>query len=143
MPEGRNLFLRTTEIVRGLVLSMLLGTAGGGICGALILFFNAFIGRSETTGAEYFGYWEPWTLVIGLMYGAPIGAIVTTLAYPFLLRRIGFQESLLPAFAGTLTGGFVGAVVGPFVAVYGGVLGFFVVLLVARLKLATNPTKAD
>lgn len=148
MPEGRNLFLvETIEIVRGLVVSMLIGIAGGGICGPVILFFNAFIGRSETTGAEYFGYWQPWTLVIGLMYGAPIGAIVTPLAYPFLLRRIGFQKSLLPAFVGTLAGGFVGGVVGPFFAVFGGVFGFFVALLLARLKLGaiatTNPTKVD
>ena len=137
MPEDKSLLLTTTGVIGGLLLCVLLGLAGGAICGGAILFFNAFIGRSQTTGAEYFGYYNPWAIVVGLMYGAPIGAIVTPLAYPLLVRRIGFQKALVPAFAGTLAGGFVGAVVGPLFAVISGVFGFFTALLLARLKLGT------
>jgi len=48
--------------------------AGGGICGAAILVFGAFIGRSGTTGTEYFGYWHPrnssnWFVLWRLIWG--------------------------------------------------------------------------
>ena len=100
------------KAVGNVFLSLLLGLAGGGICGAAILVFGAFIGRSGTTGTEYFGYWDPAIVPIGLFYGGLLGAIVGPLAYPFLVRKIGFQKAILPAFLGTVIGGFVGAVAG-------------------------------
>lgn len=134
MRAESDLISKTTRVMGGVLLSFLLGIAGGGICGAAILFFNAFIGRSGTTGAEYFGYWDPWTIPIGLSYGALFGAIAGPLAYPFLVRRIGFQRALLPAFVGTLVGGFAGAVVAPLFAVLAGIFGFFLALLWTRVK---------
>jgi hypothetical protein len=128
---------KTTQVIGGVLLSFLLGITGGGICGAAILFFNAFIGRSETTG-EYFGYWNLWNIPIGLFCGAPIGALAGPLAYPFLIRKIGFQKALLPAFAGTLMGGFAGAVVGPVFAVISGIFGFFLALVWARVKVSNT-----
>jgi len=137
MHEEKGLSLRIAEFIGGLLLSVLLGAVGGGLCGGVILFFNAFIGRSGTTGAEYFGYWNPWAFLIGLMYGVPIGGIVTPLAYPLLVRRIGFGKAVLPATVGTLAGGFLGALVGPGYAVLSGIVGFVVALLWARLKPTT------
>lgn len=132
------LISKTTQVIGGVLLSFLLGIAGGGICGAAILFFNGFIGRSETTGAEYFGYWNLWVIPIGLFYGALFGALAGPLAYPFLIRKIGFQKALLPAFVGTLMGGFAGAVVGPLFAVISGIFGFFLALVWARVKVSNT-----
>jgi hypothetical protein len=111
---------------------------GGGICGAAILVFAEFIGRSGTTGTEYFGYWDPAIIPIGLFYGGLFGAIVGPLAYPFLVRKIGFQKSILPAFLGTIVGGFSGAVAGPPFAVLTGICGFFLALFWTRVRLAAT-----
>src|SRR5216683_1780985 len=126
------------KAVGNVFLSLLLGLAGGGICGAAILVFGAFIGRSGTTGTEYFGYWDPAVVPIGLVYGGLLGAIAGPLAYPFLVRKIGFQKAILPAFAGTLVGGFAGAVAGPPFAVISGVCGFFLALLWKRMKVPNS-----
>jgi len=53
------------------VFSMVLGIVGGAICGAAILSFGALIGRSGTTGEEYFGYWNIAFVWLGVMYGGP------------------------------------------------------------------------
>jgi hypothetical protein len=127
------------KAVRSVCLSLLLGMAGGSICGAAILVFGAFIGRSGTTGTEYFGYWDPAIVPIGLFYGGLLGAIVGPLAYPFLVRKIGFQKAILPAFLGTIVGGFVGAVAGPPFAVLTGICGFSLALLWMRMKVP-NPS---
>jgi hypothetical protein len=121
-------------------LSLLLGFAGGGICGAAILVLSAFIGRSGTTGAEYFeffGYWDLALVLTGLFYGGLLGAIVGPLAYPFLVRKIGFQKAILPAFLGTIVGGFLGAVAGPPFAALAGICGFFLALW-ARVRFAAR-----
>jgi hypothetical protein len=126
------------KAVGSVFLSLLLGMAGGGICGAVILVFGAFIGRSGTTGTEYFGYWDPAIVPIGLFYGGLLGAIVGPLAYPFLVRKVGFQKAILPAFLGTIVGGFVGAVAGPPFAVLTGICGFFLALFWTRVRLAAT-----
>jgi len=138
MVEKRDIFLNTGEVIGGVFLSLFLGIVGGGVCGAVILVFGAFIGRSGTTGTEYLGYWDPAIVPIGLFYGGLLGAIVGPLAYPFLVRKIGFQKALLPAFAGTLVGGFAGAVAGPPFAVISGVCGFFLALLWKRMKVPNS-----
>ena len=130
------------KAVGSVFLSLLLGLAGGGICGAAILVFGAFIGRSGTTGTEYFGYWDPATVPIGLFYGGLLGAILGPLAYAFLVRKIGFQKAILPAFLGTIVGGFVGAVAGPPFAVLTGICGFFLALW-ARVRFAKTRVSAS
>jgi len=130
------------KAVGSIFLSLLLELAGGGFCGAAILVFGAFIGRSGTTGTEYFGYWDPAIVPIGLFYGGLLGAIVGPLAYPFLVRKIGFQKAILPAFLGTIIGGFVGAVAGPPFAVLTGICGFFLALW-ARVRFAATRVSAS
>jgi hypothetical protein len=105
------------------------------LCGAAVLVFGAFIGRSGTSGPEYLGYWDIAVAELGLLYGGLFGAFVVPLAYPFLVRQIGFQKSVLPAFAGTLSGGLLGAVVGPPLALLTGICGFFVALFWAKTNL--------
>jgi hypothetical protein len=129
--------------VGGVFSSLLLGIAGGGICGTTILVFGAFIGRSGTTGTEYFGYWDSAIIPIGLFYGGLFGAFVGPLAYVFFVRKIGFQKSILPAFLGTIVGGFLGAVAGPFFAVLTGICGFFLALFWARVRLVQTRVSAS
>ena len=124
-------------------LSLLFGMVGGGICGATILIFGALIGRSGTTGTEYFGYWNLAIVPIGLFYGGLFGAIVGLIAYPLLVRRIGFKKATLPAFLGTIAGGFLGAVVGPPLAVLSGITGFFLALLWTRVRLTVTNISAS
>ena len=58
MGEKNNFPKNVGEAIGGVLLSLLLGIIGGGLCGAAILVFGGLAGRSGTTGTEYFGYWE-------------------------------------------------------------------------------------
>ena len=98
------------------------------VCGAAILSFGDLIGRSGDTGTGYVGYWNVASIWLGFLYGGILGALVTPIAYLALVRKIGFRKAFLPATIGTLMGGFVGAVVGPPLAVLTGVVGFFVTI---------------
>jgi hypothetical protein len=128
-----SLAVRVGREVLGACLSLLLGIVGGALCGAAILVFNGLIGRSETTGAEYLGYWEVSEVWLGFFYGGFFGAIVAPFGYVVAVRRIGFQKSVWPAFVGTLAGGFLGAFAGPPVAVFAGICGLFVGVCLAKL----------
>ncbi len=91
----------------------------------MILSFNVFIGRSQTTGMR-FGDWNSAVLWVGSVYGGILGMFATPIAYVFLFRKIGFQRAFVPALVGTLVGGLLGSVYSPGVAVLLGVLGFFI-----------------
>src|SRR5882757_11012753 len=107
----KNRFLKdTSEAIGGVLLSLLMGIVGGGLCGAAILVFGGLIGRSGTIGTEYFGYWNVDVIWLGLLYGGFFGAFVGPIAYALWVRKIGFQRALFPAFVGTLVGGFGGAI---------------------------------
>ena len=136
MDDKKSLFKNASAAIGGIFLSLLLGVVGGGVCGAAILVFGGLIGRSGTTGTEYFGYWNVGIIWLGLLYGGFFGAFVGPLAYPFLVRKIGFQKAILPAFLGTIVGGFAGAVAGPPLAVLTGVCGFFLAVFRTRIRLA-------
>jgi hypothetical protein len=138
MIPSENFLGRLANEVGGICLSLFSGIIGGAICGAAILVFGAFIGRSGTTGEEYFGFWDPAIIPIGLFYGGLFGAIAGLLAYPLLVRKIGFRKAILPAFLGTMVGGFLGAIAGPPFAVLMGIGGFFVALIWTRVRLAEN-----
>jgi hypothetical protein len=58
MVETESFYLRAGKLLAGSVVSALFGIVGGGLCGAAILAFGDFIGRSGSTGTEYFGYWN-------------------------------------------------------------------------------------
>ena len=136
MGKLESFIAKTGKVLGGALLSLLLGIVGGGLCGAVILVFGAFIGRSGTTGTEHFGYWDVAIVPIGLLYGGLFGALVGPLAYALVVRTIGFQKALVPAFVGTIIGGFLGAVAGPPFAVLTGICGFFVALFWAKVKLS-------
>jgi hypothetical protein len=136
-------FLKKTGSATGVVfLSLLLGIVGGGLCGAAILVFGGLIGRSGSTGEEYLRFWSVDTIWLGLTYGGIFGALAGPLAYPFLVRQIGFQRAILPAFVGTIVGGFAGAIVVPPVAVLTGIGGFFVALVWTRMRLSKTGVPA-
>ena len=64
------------------------------------------------------------------------GAIVAHIAYPTLVRTIGIKRAILPATLGTLLGGFAGCLVYcTNLAVLTGVIGFFVALVWARIRI--------
>jgi hypothetical protein len=138
MTKPDSLFGKTREAIGGALLSLLLGIAGGSLCGAAILVFGAFIGRSGTTGTEHFGYWDIAIVPIGLLYGGLFGAFVGPLAYALVVRMIGFQKAVIPAFLGTIIGGFAGAVAGPPFAVLTGIGGFFTALFWTKAKLSVR-----
>jgi len=143
MGDKKSLFNKASATIGGVFLSLLLGIVGGGVCGAAILVFGGLIGRSGTTGTEYFGYWDVDLIWLGLLYGVFFGAFVGALAYPFLVRQIGFQKAILPAFLGTIVGGFAGAVAGPPLAVLTGISGFFLALFWTRIRLAKTSVSAS
>jgi hypothetical protein len=119
------LFVKTGKLILGFLASVVVGFVSGGICGAAILSFNVFIGRSQTTGM-HFGDWNSAVLWVGSVYGGIFGMFATPIAYVLLFRKIGFQSAFVPALVGTLVGGLLGGVHSPALAVLFGVLGFFI-----------------
>jgi hypothetical protein len=138
MENTESTLRKVTKVATGELLSLLLGIVGGGLCGAAILVFGALAGRSGTTGTEYIGYWDIGLVWLGLLYGGFIGAPVGLIAYPMAVRKIGFQKALLPAFVGTLAGGFAGALAAPPLAVVTGIGGFFIALVMTKRKYAST-----
>jgi len=125
---------KATRVSGGLLLSVLLGALGGAFCGAAILIFAGLIGRSGNAGKEYVGNWSLASGELGLLYGCILGAVVGPIAYALIVRRIGLPRAILPAFLGTLVGGFAGALAGPPVAVASGIFGFFFALSWTKAK---------
>ena len=106
-------------------LSVLLGVICGGICGAVILSFGALIGRSGSTGTEYFGYWDASLIWLGLLYGGASSAFSWHLLLTcFSCANSAYRRPFRPALIGTLTGGLAGAIAGPPLAVVTGILVF-------------------
>ena len=131
-------FLKAGKAIGGTLVSLILGILGGGVCGAAILVFGGLIGRSGNTGEEYVGHWNIASVWLGLLYGGFFGAFVGPLAYALVVRKIGFQKALFPAFVGTLVGGFGGAIAGPPLAAITGIFGFFVGVAWAKIKNAAS-----
>ena len=63
------------EAIGRLFLSLLLGTIGGGLCGAAILVFGGLIGRGDDRH-RIFGYWNVDVIWLGLLYGGFFGAFL-------------------------------------------------------------------
>ena len=134
MTNGSQLRFKVAKGLLGTGLSVLLGIAGGALCGAAILVFGGLVGRSQTTGTEYLGYWNIAEVWLGFLYGGFFGAIVAPIGYVIAVRRIGFRRAMPPAFVGTLAGGCLGALVGPPVAALTGICGFFAGLRLVRTQ---------
>jgi hypothetical protein len=125
-----------------LTLSILLGTLGGAILGAVILSFGDLIGRSGSTGAEFVGYWNIDSVWLGCLYGGLFGTLAAPIAYFTLIHKIGLRKAFLPATTGTLIGGLIGALVGPPSAAFAGVAGFFIAIKRAADK-ASRPEQSS
>ena len=115
---------------RMVAVALLLGWIGGMLCAFPILLFGDYMGRSGSTGTEYFGYWDPedaWFLA--RTYGSLIGALIVPAAYFYLLSSVSLTrwvELVAPAAAGTMAGGCLGALLGgPPLAVLFGCFGFW------------------
>lgn len=123
-------------------LSIIFGVLGGAACGIIILSFNSLIGKSGTTGAEYRGAWNWGVLGLGIMYGSFFGMLMAPLGYFIFLRKIGLRKGILLAALGTILGGCVGALRGPFEALCYGCLGFFLALGILRVIYAFKDNSA-
>jgi hypothetical protein len=143
MSDANSFFATARNALRGMGVSLVLGVAGGAVCGAAILVFGALIGRSGTTGTEYVGHWEPALVQLGLLYGGLFGVFLGPIAYAIVVRKIGFRKALLPAFVGTLVGGFAGAAAGPPLAVLTGISGFFIALFWAKSKHSVDRSREE
>ncbi len=124
--------------LRGLALSVLLGFVGGMICGSAILFLCALSGRIQTTGENYVGFWDSGLLLIGSMYGGPLGAIMGPVAYVTILRSTGFRQAIFPAALGTILGGYLGSLFTPVLGVPTGILGFYMSLVIVQLRFSKH-----
>ncbi len=124
--------------IAGLLLSVALGLVGGMICGAVILSLCGLSGRDGTTGQEYVGFWDWGLLLIGAMYGAPVGAMAGPIAYLTVLRTTGIKRAIVPLALGTILCGFAGSLASPLYGLTAGVAGFFVGLLIFRFKLSNK-----
>lgn len=118
--------------IQGTAFSIVVGLLGGSICGSVILSLCGLAGRSQTTGAEYLGYWSFGLAMIGAMYGGLLGMALGPVGYLIAVRRIGFRAATLPAAIGTIVGGFVGSLVTPGLGIATGTVGFLLGLLWAR-----------
>ena len=131
-------FPSITNYAGGLAFSVVLGFIGGLICGSAILSLCALSGRIQTTGENYIGYWDYGWLLIGSMYGGPLGAILGPVAYVTFARRIGFKQATIFGTVGTIIGGYAGALIVPGLGVPTGIAGFFVALFVARMSYSAK-----
>ncbi len=116
-----------------LSLSLIFGLIGGAVCGVILFSFTSLIGKSGTTGSEYVGAWNWGVLELGLMYGGFFGLLIAPLGYIIFLRTIGLKKGILPAAAGTVLGGCIGASYAPFRVLCYGCIGFFVALAIFRM----------
>ena len=113
--------------LKWLLISPVLGMVAGWFCASVILSFGALIGKSGSTGEEYVGFWSPWLMLLGVMYGAPIGAICLSVMYVLFLADIEvniLQEQIWKIALATIIGGCIGSGFNPFYAVGLGVVFF-------------------
>ncbi len=135
-------FKSVLRYLRGLAFSVALGTVGGMICGSAILSLCALAGRIGTTGENYVGFWDWGLLLVGSMYGGPVGAVMGPVAYATVVRSTGFRQATVPAMIGTIVGGFAGSLFVPLLGLPTGVAGFFFALVVAKLRYSYRNKEA-
>ena len=114
-----------------------LGAAGGGILGAVILVCYLLSGQRGTIPPDPVAVDSIFSSVIlGFMYGVPLGAVSLPVGYGIFLRRTRLRPALWLAAATTFTGGCLGALLHPFAATEFGLLGFIIGCIIARFKFA-------
>jgi hypothetical protein len=118
--------------------SLPFGAIGGAVCGFVIFSFASLVGHSGTTGSEYVGAWDWGDIGLGIMYGGFFGLLMGPLGYIIFLRQIGLRKAILPATAGTIVGGCLGALNHIAAALFYGCIGFFLSLFalwfISRIK---------
>jgi hypothetical protein len=67
------------------------GWIGGWMLATLVLSFIAIIGKLGDTGSNYIGYWNIGIIGLGLIYGSPIGVVIT-LVMRIILNKIPFTD---------------------------------------------------
>jgi hypothetical protein len=122
----------------GLAFSILLGLVGGMISGSAILSLCALSGRIQTTGDDYIGFWNSGLLLVGSMYGGPIGAFMGPLAYVTTVRVTGFRRATISAGIGSVFMGYLGSLVTPVLGLLTGLAGFCIGLVIARFLFQRN-----
>jgi hypothetical protein len=131
------------EHIVGALISLPIGCVGGAVCGAAILSLCGLAGRSQTSGAEYLGYWSIGEAMVGAMYGGPLGLILGPVGYLTVVRSVGFRSAILPAVVGTILGGFAGSLFTPGFGVPAGIIGFFLGLIAAKVIRSNGSRAAD
>ena len=138
MISNRSLMQTFLRHVRGVLLSIMIGFAGGFFCGAVIFSLCCLAGRSQTGGKEYLGYWSLSAALVGAMYGAPLGLVLGPIGYATIVRKTGFRTAILPAAIGTIAGGFAGSLLIPGLGVLTGIAGFCAGLVFVRYRYSLN-----
>ena len=122
-----------------LVVLLPAGYLGGVVLGFVILAFGGLAGRSGTTGTEFFGYWNPTSLLFfSGLYGSLIGTVVAPAGYFLFLQEMppgSLRRAVLLSSAGTLLGGLSGALVSPPVAAVTGCIGFLAGCKAASIRM--------
>ena len=95
----------------------------------------------RSTGENYIGFWNYGLLLVGSMYGGPLGAVMAPLAYITIVRNTGFKQAIVPAALGTILAGYVGSLLTPTLGVPTGLAGFFISLLIVRFRFSNRPTQ--
>jgi len=116
-------------------IAWLLGIVGGGLCGAALeLVFGVLEGRFQAVD----GFSSPYLYFasFGASYGAILGAFITAIAYPWLIRKTSLQRAFWTGMLGTLFGGFLGMLLPVMVrTLFGASLNMSVELLMASLAI--------
>jgi hypothetical protein len=119
-------------LARKAAAAVLLGMGGGVVCGAAISLVATFYGPHGTAVDSVApGILFRLAVAQGSLVGALIGAILGPLAYLALERHVTASRIGLGTATGTLVlGALVGLAGGPAAGLAGGVLGFFVAVVV-------------
>lgn len=91
------------------------GFAAGSVLAFVFISAGNYVGRSGSTGSEYWGYWDPAsTWWFAWHHGGPLGALLLPVGYYRYLRRPRRRSLLhtgLVAAAVTLAGGVLGSLI--------------------------------
>jgi hypothetical protein len=127
MTRGQKLIQAVARESLRFVISWLLGILGGGLCGAVLATVFCLL-EGDSTPVEGFSSPYVYSAVLGLIFGAIVGAIVTPPAYPLHIRKIGGGKAFRVATIWTLAGGLLGMLC-PLLIVPLSIFSFFAALV--------------
>lgn len=136
---------KLSRLIGWLLVFAVVGSVSGRICGFIILFVADYTGHSGTTGSEYFGYqnlifewwWAGWI-------GQPLGAIAGPIAgFLAVASQTHLFKAWLFTMFGTLIGGCIGALSGPFEGLLFGCCGFVAGCLMMEARKGSQTIRQD